>query len=67
MKNFYYRVVYSFSNFLLFLIFLARTANFMVDKVSQKSAFSREQVVIMEVVVSTASESFKILVSLEFL
>lgn len=54
-----------FSSFLLFFIFLALTANFIVDRLSCKSVFDKEQVVIMEVFVSVARESFKIRVSFE--
>ena len=57
---------YSLFNLFLFLIFLALTANFIVDKVSWKSDFYNEHVVIIDVFVLLDKESFKILVNFEF-
>lgn len=65
--NFCSKLTSSFSSFFLFFIFFALTANFIVERVSFKSDFYKEHVVMMEVVVSAARESFRILVSLEFL
>lgn len=53
------------SNFCLFFIFLARTAKRIVDRVSQESDSSEEQVVIMLVLEEPLRESFRMRVNFE--